>query len=109
MYFTTDTISYAIDASTCAEKWKQVRHSETPSALAVHRGFAYATGRLFRGTSDVHVIALDTTDGHLIWDQALDVKAPGVSLPMAPVTGKRSEERRVGKEGRCRRGTYDLT
>ncbi len=25
MYFTTDTISYAIDASTCAEKWKQVR------------------------------------------------------------------------------------
>ena len=23
MYFTTDTISYAIDASSCAEKWKQ--------------------------------------------------------------------------------------
>jgi alcohol dehydrogenase (cytochrome c) len=88
MYFTTDTISYAIDASTCAEKWKQVRHSDTPSALAVHRGFAYANGRLFRGTSDVHVIALDTADGHLIWDQALDVKAPGVSVPMAPVTGK---------------------
>ena len=88
MYFTTDTISYAIDGSTCAEKWKQVRHSDTPSALAVHRGFAYANGRLFRGTSDVHVIALDTTDGHLIWDQVLDAKGPGVSLPMAPVTGK---------------------
>ncbi|HEX6991063.1 MAG TPA: hypothetical protein VF151_04225, partial [Gemmatimonadales bacterium] len=37
MYFTTDTISYAIDAATCREKWKQVRHSETPSALAVNR------------------------------------------------------------------------
>src|SRR5437016_9474542 len=27
MFFTTDTISYAIDAATCAEKWKQVRNS----------------------------------------------------------------------------------
>src|SRR5207237_8529531 len=26
MYFTTDTISYAIDAGTCTERWKSVRH-----------------------------------------------------------------------------------
>jgi hypothetical protein len=31
MYFTTDEGSYAIDASTCAEKWRQHRHSDTPS------------------------------------------------------------------------------
>ena len=37
MYFTTDTISYAIDAATCGEKWKRVRHSASPSALAVRR------------------------------------------------------------------------
>src|SRR5437868_14355693 len=55
MYFTTDTISYAINASNCAEKWKAVRHGETPSGLGVHRGFAYMNGVLFRGTSDVHV------------------------------------------------------
>src|SRR5216684_1748896 len=30
MYFTTDTISYAINAGTCAERWKSVRHSPTP-------------------------------------------------------------------------------
>ena len=46
MYFTTDEGSYAIDASTCAEKWKQHRHSDTPSMLLVNRGFAYANGRL---------------------------------------------------------------
>jgi alcohol dehydrogenase (cytochrome c) len=40
MYFTTDEGSYAIDASTCAEKWKQHRHSDTPSMLLVNRGFA---------------------------------------------------------------------
>jgi alcohol dehydrogenase (cytochrome c) len=85
MFFTTDTISYAIDASNCAEKWKSVRHSETPSALGVNRGFAYMNGRLFRGTSDVHAIALDAATGQTVWDQTLDVKGPGVSLPMAPV------------------------
>ena len=85
MYFTTDTISYAIDASNCTEKWKSVRHSETPSGLGVNRGFAYMNGRLFRGTSDVHVIALDAATGQTVWDRVLDVKAPGVSVPMAPI------------------------
>lgn len=86
MYFTTDTISYAIDAANCTEKWHKVRHSETPSALGVNRGFAYADGRLFRGTSDVHVIALDATTGQTLWDRELDIKGPGVSIPMAPVS-----------------------
>ncbi|HZJ01889.1 MAG TPA: PQQ-binding-like beta-propeller repeat protein, partial [Gemmatimonadaceae bacterium] len=85
MYFTTDTISYAIDAATCAEKWKQVRHSETPGALAVNRGFAYMDGRLFRGTSDAHVIALDAKDGKTLWDYQIDMKRPGVTIPMAPI------------------------
>lgn len=85
MYFTTDTISYAIDAGTCAEKWRQVRHSASPSRLAVHRGFAYMNGRLFRGTSDAHALAMDAGDGRVIWDTPLDVKGPGVSYPMAPI------------------------
>src|SRR3569833_1047978 len=33
IYFTTDTISYAIDGAPCAQKWKSVRHSPTPSRL----------------------------------------------------------------------------
>jgi alcohol dehydrogenase (cytochrome c) len=85
MYFTTDTISYAIDASNCSEKWKSPRHSDSPSALLVNRGFAYMDGRLFRGTSDSHVLALDASDGHVVWDRTLDIKAPGVSIPMAPI------------------------
>ena len=85
MYFTTDTISYAIDAATCAEKWKRVRHSPTPSRLGVNRGFAYLDGRLFRGTSDAHVIALSADSGHTLWDVTLDVAGPGVTVPMAPI------------------------
>jgi PQQ-dependent dehydrogenase (methanol/ethanol family) len=84
LYFTTDTISYAIDAGTCAERWKRVRHSPTPSRLAVNRGAAYLNGRVFRGTSDTHVIALDAADGHEVWDVTLDVAGRGVTVPMAP-------------------------
>ena len=60
MYFSTDTMTYAIDAGTCAEKWKRARHVATPGGgPAVNRGVAYADGRVFRGTSDAHVLALD--------------------------------------------------
>jgi PQQ-dependent dehydrogenase (methanol/ethanol family) len=85
MYFTTETRSYAIDAATCAEKWHVERPLERPSPLGVHRGFAYADGRLFRGTSDGHVLALDAADGHTLWDHEIDERAPGVTLPMAPI------------------------
>jgi alcohol dehydrogenase (cytochrome c) len=85
MYFTTDTISYSIDPSTCAEKWKQVRHSPTPSALAVNRGFAYMDGKLFRGTSDSHVLAMDPVSGRTLWEQRIDAAGPGVTIPMAPL------------------------
>ena len=52
----------------------------------MQRGFAYLDGRLFRGTSDAHVLALDAADGHTLWDVTMDVAAtPGVSMPMAPI------------------------
>lgn len=86
MYFSTDTITYAIDAGTCAERWKRARHSATPGGgPAVNRGVAYLDGRVFRGTSDAHVLALDANDGHTVWDVRLDVAGPGVQVPMAPI------------------------
>ncbi len=85
MYFTTDEDSYAIDAGTCRKKWTRHRHSTMPNPLHVNRGFAYLGGRLYRGTSDAHVIALDAADGHELWDRAIDARGPGVSIPMAPI------------------------
>ena len=86
MYFSTDTITYAIDAGTCAERWKRARHSATPGGgPAVNRGVAYLAGRIFRGTSDAHVLAFDASDGHTVWDAQLDAAGPGVQVPMAPI------------------------
>ncbi len=86
MYFSTDTMTYAIDAGTCAERWRRARHTATPGGgPAVNRGVAYLDGHVFRGTSDAHVLSLDARDGQALWDVTLDVAGPGVQLPMAPI------------------------
>lgn len=85
MYFTTDERSFAIDAATCKPKWTHFRRSSRPSLLHVDRGFAYLAGRLFRGTSDGHVIALEASTGRELWDHTIEPNGPGVSIPMAPI------------------------
>jgi alcohol dehydrogenase (cytochrome c) len=85
MYFTTFEGSYAIDAATCKEKWSRHDKGSGPPGLAVNRGFAYLDGRLYRGTADAHVIALDAADGHVLWDRTLEKAGPGISIPMAPI------------------------
>lgn len=85
MFFTTQLGSYALDGGTCRLKWMQQLTSNTSDALGANRGFAYLDGRLFRGTADGHVIALAASDGHQLWDHRIDVEAPGVSIPMAPI------------------------
>jgi alcohol dehydrogenase (cytochrome c) len=85
MYFTSESTSYAIDASNCTEKWRRVLTVSRPSLSGAHRGLAYLDGMLFRGTSDAHVVALDAKDGQTKWDVALDIDGPGVAITMAPI------------------------
>jgi alcohol dehydrogenase (cytochrome c) len=84
LYFTTDTNSYAIDAATCALRWKQ-RTSQPGTYLAANRGLAYENGRLFRGAGAKHVLALDAASGRTVWDVELAGLSPGTSVPMAPL------------------------
>jgi PQQ-dependent dehydrogenase (methanol/ethanol family) len=104
MYFSHETGSYAIDAATGQEKWKYERPlTGEPSGTGAQRGMAFYDGKLFRGTTDLHVFALDAGSGKLVWDVEIpepafsritsarhDENAPrasqtGVSLPMAPI------------------------
>jgi alcohol dehydrogenase (cytochrome c) len=84
MYVTSDTTTYAVDAATCALKWKQ-QHPHGPTALTVNRGAAYDNGRLFRGAGGGHVIAMDAATGRTIWDVTLAPSTAGMTVPMAPV------------------------
>jgi alcohol dehydrogenase (cytochrome c) len=84
MYFTSDTVTYAIDAATCDLKWKQP-HALGATSLRVNRGAAYSGGRLFRGAGNGHVIALEAATGKAVWDVELMPSQPGVTVPMAPL------------------------
>src|SRR5258708_4342402 len=84
LYFTTYNTTYAVDASTCTLKWKYSRPGPT-RGLGVNRGVAYLDGKLFRGSGDAHVFALDAATGKPAWDAALGEAANGDSVPMAPL------------------------
>jgi alcohol dehydrogenase (cytochrome c) len=84
LYFTTYDTTFALDASTCALRWKYSR-SGPSSYLRVNRGLAFADGRLFRGTGDAHVFALDAASGKPVWDTSIGDHGKGESVPMAPI------------------------
>lgn len=85
VFATTDTGTYAIDGDTCAIKWHHDHPYSPPSGLGANRGAAYADGRLFRGSGDGHVFAINATDGSSLWDVAIADPAKGETVPMAPV------------------------
>jgi alcohol dehydrogenase (cytochrome c) len=84
LYFTAFNTTYAVDGSTCQEKWKLTR-PEPPTPLRVNRGVAYNGGMLFRGTGDAHVLGIDAATGRLRWDVAIGDPSKGESVPMAPI------------------------
>jgi alcohol dehydrogenase (cytochrome c) len=84
LYFTLFNNTYAVDGVTCEQKWKHTR-AEANTFLMVNRGVAYSDGRVFRGTGDAHVVALDAADGRQLWDVAIGDAAAGESAPLAPI------------------------
>jgi len=84
VYVSTYNTTYAIDGANCTERWRSTRPAERPF-LPVNRGVAYGGGRLFRGTSDAHLLAIDTANGRTLWDVALGDGSKGESIPMAPI------------------------
>ena len=84
IYFTTDLNTYAIDAATCALRWKN-EHNGPPSAFRVHRGAAYLDGKLFRGAGDGEVFALDAHTGKMLWQTPIADPKLGESIPAAPI------------------------
>jgi len=84
LYFTAFNTTYAIDGTTCQQKWKFTR-PEPVTFLKVNRGVGYSNGMLFRGTGDAHVLGIDAATGQLRWDVAIGDPKKGESVPMAPL------------------------
>ena len=65
LYFTTSDVTYAIDANTCALKWRVQHELDGPGGTV--RGVALAGNRVFRGFRDGFIIAYDISNGEQLW------------------------------------------
>jgi len=89
MYLTTSyNHIYAIDAVTGQEYW-HYKHKMGPITTYCcgpnNRGVAIAGGKVFMGTLDAKLVALDSRSGKLLWDTQIANPEEGYSETMAPV------------------------
>ncbi|MBI3682186.1 MAG: PQQ-binding-like beta-propeller repeat protein, partial [Acidobacteria bacterium] len=83
--------AYAVDAGTGVKLWEYRRN--LPSKIQVccgqvNRGFAILGDRLFLGTLDAQLIALDRKTGRLLWESELFDYSKGYSVTHAPLVVK---------------------
>jgi alcohol dehydrogenase (cytochrome c) len=82
---------WALNATTGEQLWRYKHAVPFDVALCcanVNRGCAVANGKVYMVTQNAHLVAIDATDGHLIWDKAIgDVRA-GESASLAPLVVK---------------------
>jgi alcohol dehydrogenase (cytochrome c) len=84
--------AWAVDVRTGRQLWRYRR--QLPSGLtygagnASNRGFAILGDRLFMGTLDAHLVALDRQTGKVLWDVVADDFTVGHALTIAPLVVK---------------------
>ncbi|PWT91823.1 MAG: PQQ-dependent dehydrogenase, methanol/ethanol family [Proteobacteria bacterium] len=86
-----DNRAFALDARTGRPLWQYQRALPAdvrPCCGRVNRGLAILGDKVFLGTLDAHVIALDSRTGNVIWDvNAVDYQK-GYSFTLAPLAVK---------------------
>jgi alcohol dehydrogenase (cytochrome c) len=82
---TANDVVYAIDARTGARKWTYAYPLKHYVGIAANRGVALLDGKVFFGTLDAHVVALDAQTGHVVWDVVGAHDTSDSYYTMAPV------------------------
>jgi len=85
MFLTTPTETFAVDPVTCRIKWVHTYRRSQEPGLQVNRGPAYMSGRVFRGTDDGRLIALDATTGAELWTSVVGDASIGEYISAAPL------------------------
>jgi len=86
-----DDRAFALDARTGRPVWmyqRQLPADIRPCCGRVNRGLAMLGDKVFLGTLDAHVIALDTKTGNVVWDVSAADYAKGYSFTLAPLVVK---------------------
>jgi alcohol dehydrogenase (cytochrome c) len=85
VFVTTPTETLAIDPVNCAIKWQHTYHRSQQPGLSVNRGPAYLNGRVFRGTDDGRLVALDAATGAELWTSVVGDPTIGEYISGAPL------------------------
>jgi alcohol dehydrogenase (cytochrome c) len=85
MYLTFTRATVAIDATTCRERWSYTWQPKGHEISPTNRGVAVKDGKLIRGTADGYLIALDMTNGDLIWSRQIASAEDSQYLSMPPL------------------------
>ena len=84
LYMTNAHDTLAVDATNCTVRWRHVYKPEQEDIFQVNRGVAYANGRLFRGTPDARLLAIDAATGKTIWQQQVGDPGQGEFFSSVP-------------------------
>ncbi len=85
MYVTTRTLTMALDAATCREKWRHEWRPRDGEGWARNRGVAIKDGRVIRGTPDGYLLALNADTGAMLWARQVGKPDEGETFTMAPI------------------------
>lgn len=85
IYTNTGRETVAMDAATCAVRWKHTYISEDERSSPSNRGLAVMDGRVFRGTGDARLIAFDAATGKVLWKNVIGAPRLGESASAVPV------------------------
>jgi alcohol dehydrogenase (cytochrome c) len=86
LYVNTYRGTYAFDAVTCQLRWKDVMDTFSTSLKTNNsRGSAYLDGKIFRGTPDGNLIALDANTGVQLWSNTTSAPNANEVFVSAPI------------------------
>ncbi|HXC58121.1 MAG TPA: PQQ-binding-like beta-propeller repeat protein, partial [Steroidobacteraceae bacterium] len=85
IYTGTARETVAMDAATCALRWKFAYQPDEERCGGSSRGVALLDGRVFRGTCDGRLVALDAATGKLLWKNVIASPRLGESTSGAPL------------------------
>jgi glucose dehydrogenase len=85
IYTATPRETVALDATNCALRWKFEYRPEEATCGGSNRGVALLDGRVFRGTCDGRLIALDAVSGRLLWKAQIASPLLGEGTVAAPL------------------------
>src|SRR6185437_8772538 len=71
IYTDTGLQTIALDARTCAIRWRHRYVPEEARYSPSNRGLAVMDGRVFRGTGDGRLLALDAATGRVLWKDVI--------------------------------------